>query len=112
MLYTPSFGEPFSAATQFARDRGAAPGRGGRGTRGDARIATWGETLKTVPLPADTALPDGRLMLVGRVPIDDVSAGEYELQRDGDAGRADGDSIGDDDGSAVASDEVVWEYDQ
>ena len=38
------------------------------------------ETLKTVPLPPARALPDGRLMLVGRVPIDDLSAGEYELR--------------------------------
>ena len=36
--------------------------------------------LKSVTLPAVGALADRRLMLVGRVPIDDVPAGEYELR--------------------------------
>ena len=38
------------------------------------------ETLRTVRLPADVALSGGRLMLVGRVPLHDVSAGDYELR--------------------------------
>ncbi len=36
-------------------------------------------TAKSVALPAGAALADGRLMLVGRVTIDDVPAGSYEL---------------------------------
>ena len=31
-------------------------------------------------LAPDKALPDGRLVLVGRVPIDDLPAGEYEVR--------------------------------
>lgn len=80
VLYTPSFGEPVSleAHTDITVALPVV-------VVGDAPTATLelrrgADTLRTVPLPAATALENGRLMLVGGVPIDDVSAGEYELR--------------------------------
>jgi VWFA-related protein len=80
MLYTPSFGEPVSAATQFAVTVALPLVVGGDVPSATLELRRGTETLKTVPLPAATALPGGRLMLVGGVPLDDVSAGEYELR--------------------------------
>ena len=78
-LYTPSFAEPISIATH--------PGLTvvvPMVVAGDAPVALvelrrGSVTVKSVALPAGAALADGRLMLVGRVPIDDVPAGSYEL---------------------------------
>jgi len=79
ILYTPSFGEPVSAATEFAVTVALPLVVSGELPQATLELQRGAETLKTVPLPPGTALPDGRLMLVGRVPIDDVSPGSYEL---------------------------------
>jgi VWFA-related protein len=80
ILYTPSFGEPVSATTEFSLTVALPMVVAGEVPQATLELRRGAETLKTVPLPPGTALPDGRLMLVGRVPIDDVSPGEYELR--------------------------------
>src|SRR6185503_10812405 len=80
ILYTPSFGEPVSAATEFSVTVALPMVVAGEISQATLELRRGAETLKTVPLPPGTASPDGRLMLVGRVAIDDVSAGEYELR--------------------------------
>jgi VWFA-related protein len=79
-LYTPSLGEPIRLSSQTVLTVALPLVVVGEVPKARLELRKGGETFKTVPLSADAALPDGRLMLVGRVPIDDVSAGEYELQ--------------------------------
>ena len=79
MLYTPSLGEPVSLASFDVTV--ALP----MVVRGEAPAATLElrrgtQTLATVPLLAEPPLPGGRLMIIGRVPTDALSAGEYELR--------------------------------
>lgn len=80
MLYTPSFGEPvgLEAHTEITLALPVV-------VVGDAPTATLDlrrgvETVKTLRMTMPSSQPGGRLMLVGRLPIDDVPAGEYELR--------------------------------
>jgi hypothetical protein len=79
MLYTPSFGEPISLEAFDVTVAlplvvvGDAPGATLELRRGT-------QTLATVPLRAEAPLPGGRLMIIGRLPTDALSAGEYELR--------------------------------
>ena len=79
MLYTPSFGEPISLSA-FDVTVALPMVVAGDAPQATLELRKGPETLKTLPLPTNTALPGGRLMLVGRLPIDDLSAGEYELR--------------------------------
>jgi VWFA-related protein len=80
VLVYPSFGEPVSKARQrevtFALPMVVV---------GETPVATLQQrrgahTLAMVPLPAETPLPGGRLMLVGRLPLDQIPPGVYDLQ--------------------------------
>lgn len=79
MLYTPSFGEPISLAA-FEVTVALPLVVAGAPPQATLELRRGPETLKSLPLPTNAALPGGRLMLVGRLPIDDLSAGEYELR--------------------------------
>ena len=79
MLYTPSFGEPISLDA-FDLTVALPLVVAGEMPQATLELRRGQETLKNVPLPAGPALPSGRLMLVGHVPINDLSAGEYELR--------------------------------
>jgi VWFA-related protein len=79
MLYTPSFGEPISLDA-FDVTVALPLVVAGEVPQATLELRRGQQTLKNVPLPAGPALPSGRLMLVGRLPIDDLSAGEYELR--------------------------------
>ena len=78
-LYTPSLGEPIRLSVQTGLTVALPLVVVGEVPKARLELRRGGETFKTVPLSAEAALPDGRLMLVWRVPIDDVSAGEYGL---------------------------------
>lgn len=79
-LYSPSLGEPVSLATRTELAVALPMVVAGAPPIVRLELRRDGETQKTVSLAVDQALPGGRLMLVGRLPIDNLSVGEYELR--------------------------------
>jgi hypothetical protein len=79
-LYTPSLGEPVSTATRTELTVALPMVVAGAPFGAVLELRRGGETRKTVSLAVGQPAPGGRLMLVGRLLIDDLSAGEYELR--------------------------------
>jgi VWFA-related protein len=78
-LYTPSFAEPISIATHPGLTVVVPMVVAGDVPVVLLELRRGPAVVKSVALPAGAALADRRLMLVGRVPIDDVPAGSYQL---------------------------------
>ena len=79
-LYTPSLGEPISLATQSELTVALPMIVAGDAPSAALELRRGAETQKTAALAVDKALPDHRLVLVGRLPIDDLPAGDYEVR--------------------------------
>ncbi len=80
-LYTPSLGEPIRPRRRPAVTVALPLVVAGEVPKARLELRQRRGDVKTVPLSADAALPDGRLMLVWRVPIDDVPAGSTSCAR-------------------------------
>jgi VWFA-related protein len=79
-LYTPSLGEPINLASQSELTVAVPLVVVGDVPTATLELRRGTQTLSTVPLLAETPLPGGRLMIIGRVPLADVTEGEYELR--------------------------------
>ena len=79
-LYTPSLGEPISLATQSELTVALPMIVAGDAPSAALELRRGAETQRTAALAVDKALPDRRLVLVGRLPIDDLPAGDYEVR--------------------------------
>lgn len=80
LLYTPSLGEPISLAVQSELTVALPMVVVGDAPEATLELRRGTETLVTLPLSVDVPLSGGRLVLVGRLSLARVPAGEYELR--------------------------------
>jgi VWFA-related protein len=80
MLYTPSFGEPISLSTQTDLTVALPTVVVGETLGATIELRRGDEIVATARIPVDAPQAGGRVVLVGRLPIADVPAGEYETR--------------------------------
>jgi VWFA-related protein len=79
LLFYPAFGEPFSKSAK-ADAAFALPLVAPSPPSATLELRRAGKTLATLTLPVEQPAPDGRLMLVGRLPLGPIPPGIYELR--------------------------------
>jgi hypothetical protein len=79
-LYYPSFGEPVSKAGRGDLAFALPLVTTGQAPEASLELRQGGRTLATLPVPVEPPQADGRLMLVGRLPLAQIPPGIYELR--------------------------------
>ena len=79
VLFYPSFGEPLSQAKQ-AEMTFALPLVSRDAPAATLELRHGDKTLATLPLPVEAPVSDGRLMLVGRLPLAQIPPGAYDIR--------------------------------
>ncbi len=80
VLLYPSFGEPVDRSMSPTLTL-ALPAVAREGTpEATLELLRGGQVLATLPLPVEPPEPDGRLMIVGRLPLTQIPPGAYELR--------------------------------
>lgn len=86
VLLYPSFGEPISLAARPELTFALPMTASGLVPSATLELVRRGQVLATLPLPADAPLADGRLVIVGRLPLAQIPSGAYDLRVSVDAG--------------------------
>lgn len=80
VLFYPSLGEPLARTKQAELTLALPMVVHGAAPAAQLEILRQGQSLATLPLPADAPEPGGRLMLVGRLPLAPLPPGVYDLR--------------------------------